>query len=176
VQAEISSRPLATAPWQTLTRHGFYRLTGPSGEIASGWVPIAWNTDRFWRVRIDHGNSGLGARAPKLTLGWVPHELLFIARGEGPFQLAYGSATARAAEAPVQSIVPEIAMPDSSPKRVKIAVAQLGPQVLLGGEARRTPPPPPFPWKSVLLWVALALGVAVLAFMAIRLSRDTRKT
>ena len=86
-----------------------------------------------------------------------------------------GSATARPGEAPVESILPEIATFDASPKRVKIALATLGPQVVLGGEARRIPPPPPFPWKSALLWAALALGVAVLAFMALRLSRDTRK-
>jgi hypothetical protein len=139
-------------------------------------VPIAYNTDRFWLVRIDRGTSGLGARAPKLTLGWVPHELVFIARGEGPFQLAYGSAVALPAQAPVESILPEIATPDAASNRVKVAAARLGPQTVLGGDARRSPAPPPFPWKSVLLWIALALGVGVLAFMAIRLSRETKKS
>jgi hypothetical protein len=167
VQAEILSRANATDEWRFVTRRGFYRLKTASAEISSGWVPIDLNTDRLWLVRVDQGSGGLGTGAPKLMLGWVPHELVFIARGTGPFQVAYGSATALPAESPVESIV--------SRTGVTIATATLAPRMVLGGEARRLPLPPPFPWKSVALWAALAIGVILLAWMAMRLARESKQ-
>jgi hypothetical protein len=174
VQAEVLSRASPTAGWRDVTRRGFYRLKTADAEVASGWVPIALNTDRYWSVRIDRG-GGLGAGAPKLTLGWVPHELVFIARGSGPYQLAYGSATAMPDESPVESILSQISTPGDAQTAVTIVTATLGQRAVLGGEARRLPPPPPFPWKSVALWAALAIGVIVLAWMAMRLARETKQ-
>jgi hypothetical protein len=173
VQAEIESRPTKTAEWRHVTRRGFYRLKSDDAEVASGWVPIDLDTDRYWLVKIDRG-GGLGTGTPKLTLGWVPHELVFIARGSGPFQLAYGSATALPDESPVESILAEIAKPGDGKSLVTIVTATLAPQVVLGGEERRFAPHL-FPWKSVSLWAALAIGVILLAWMAMRLARETNK-
>jgi hypothetical protein len=156
-----------------VTRRGFYRLKSDDAEVASGWVPIDLDTDRYWLVKIDRG-GGLGTGTPKLTLGWVPHELVFIARGSGPFQLAYGSATALPDESPVESILAEIAKPGDGKSLVTIVTATLAPQVVLGGEERRFAPHL-FPWKSVSLWAALAIGVILLAWMAMRLARETNK-
>ena len=180
VQAEILSRDQPQQAWRTVTRRGFYRvttagLTSARTEIASGWVPIGMNTDRYWLVRIDRAGAGLGIGAPRLTLGWVPHELIFLARGAGPFQLAYGSVSATTGEVSVNSILPGLTVGGDSTYRVKVVAATLGPQESLGGEARRSAPPPPIPWKLIALWCSLALAVAVLGFMAIRLTREARK-
>jgi hypothetical protein len=175
VQAEISSRAAATVPWHYVARRGFYRLNGRGGEIASGWVSVPYNGDRYWQVKIDSKTGGLGSQPPKLTLGWIPHELMFIARGAGPFQVVYGSVDAQPAEAAVESILPAIATPDAGTALVKIATATLGPEVTLGGAARRQAPPSPYPWKTIVLWSALGLGVLVLGFMAARLSRETKR-
>ncbi|HZF17026.1 MAG TPA: DUF3999 domain-containing protein [Steroidobacteraceae bacterium] len=175
VQAEIFSREQAAAPWQPVAQRGFYRLTGAGGELTSGWVAIGDDNDRYWRVKIDVDRGGLGKRAPKLTLGWIPHELVFIARGDGPFQLVYGNAGALPAQAAVESILPALATAGGGASRVTIAMASLGPQQALGGESRLSQPPAAYPWKTTLLWVVLGLGVVILAFMALRLARDTRK-
>jgi hypothetical protein len=174
VQAEILSRSSATEEWRQVTRRGFYRLKSDDAEVASGWVSIDLNTDRYWLVRVDR-DGGFGSGAPKLTLGWVPHELVFIARGSGPFQLAYGSATAMPDESPVESILSQISEPGDGKSLVTIVTATLAPRVVLGGEGRRLPLPPPFPWKSVALWAALAIGVIVLAWMAMRLARESKQ-
>jgi hypothetical protein len=173
VQAEILSRAQPAHAWREVARRGFYRLTSANTEIASAWVPIATNTDRYWLVRIDRTGAGIGTGAPKLTLGWVPHELIFLARGSGPFQLAYGSISASSGGVAVDSILPGLTAGGDATYRVKVVAATLGPQVTLGGEARRLPVPPPIPWKLIALWSSLGLGVVVLAFMALRLSRET---
>ncbi len=160
VQAEILSRDQPAHAWREIARRGFYRLTSANVEIASGWVPVATNTDRYWLVRIDRTGAGIGTGAPKLTLGWVPHELIFLARGAGPFQLAYGSISATSGGVAVDSILPGLAAGGDATYRVKVVAATLGPQVSLGGEARRLPAPPPIPWRLIALWSSLALGVA----------------
>lgn len=176
VQAQILSRDQPAHAWREVTRRGFYRLTSANAEIASGWVPIGMNTDRYWLVRIDRTGAGMGSGAPKLTLGWMPHELIFLARGAGPFKLAYGSAVATSGGVALDALLPGLTIGGDATYRVKVIAATLGPQMSLGGEARRSPAPPPIPWKLIALWSSLALGVVVLAFMALRLSREARKT
>jgi hypothetical protein len=47
----------------------------------------------------------------------------------------------------------------------------LGPVVEVGGGDRLTPVAPAPDWKRYLLWAVLVLGVAMLARMALKLSR-----
>jgi hypothetical protein len=97
---------------------------------------------------------------------WVPHDVVFVARGAGPFYIAYGSATA---DPPAASL-------EGLPKNLSIASASLSEPESLGGDARLTPPPEPYAWKAALLWVVLIAGAALLAWMAFRLSKDYSRT
>jgi hypothetical protein len=93
---------------------------------------------------------------------WVPHEVVFVARGAGPFYVAYGSATAESAAVSLAVL----------PKNLSIASASLFEPESLGGEARLSPPPAPYAWKAALLWAILIAGAAFLGWMAFRLSKD----
>ncbi len=42
----------------------------------------------------------------------------------------------------------------------------------LGGADRLRPPPRTVPWRMTVLWLALGLGVVLLAWMAYRLSKE----
>ena len=44
--------------------------------------------------------GGLGGGAPVMHAGWIPHQVVFAARGEPPFQLAYGNRQAKPARMP----------------------------------------------------------------------------
>jgi hypothetical protein len=79
--------------------------------------------------------------------------------------LAYGSSTAQAAESDLRSI----------PESVAVSTATLGERRELGGRSRLIEPKPKFPWKRVSLWTVLTLCVAVLAFMAYRLSKELNR-
>src|SRR5438874_8512280 len=43
--------------------------------------PVGLNTDAHWLVRTNPKAGGLGRVAPHLVVEWVPHEIVFIARG-----------------------------------------------------------------------------------------------
>jgi hypothetical protein len=168
VEIELFSRARPSDAWRFIERRGFYRIrsggTGDSAELRNGPVPIGLISNRYWLVRADARGGGLGSGSPRLSAGWISHEVVFLARGAGPFLLAYGSGAATPAASSLEAV----------PKNVAIVQASLASEHVLGGESRLAPPPAPFPWKSVVLWAALVAGVALLAWMAYRLSKDLR--
>jgi hypothetical protein len=162
VEVELLSRTHATDAWHTVRRCGFYRLKSDGEELRNGPVSVALNSDRHWLLRTNPKSGGLGSVAPHLVAEWVPHEVVFVARGAGPFYVAYGSATADSAAVSLAVL----------PKNVSIASASLSEPESVGGEVRLKPPPEPYAWKAALLWVILIAGAALLAWMALRLSKD----
>jgi hypothetical protein len=166
VEVELLSRAYTSDPWHSVRRCGFYRLTSDGEELRNGPVAVALNTDRHWLLRTNPKSGGLGSVAPGLVVEWVPHEVVFVARGPEPFYVAYGSATADSAAVSLAVL----------PKNVSIASASLSEPEPLGGDDRLTPPPRPYAWKAALLWVVLIAGAALLAWMASRLSKDFSRT
>jgi hypothetical protein len=56
-------------------------------------------------------------------------------------------------------------------RTASVAAATLGPRRVLGGEAKLEPSPVGR-WRQWLLWLGLTAGVALVAFMVLRLLRD----
>ena len=162
VDVELLSRARAGHGWHTVRRSGFYRLKGEAEELCNGPVAVPPDTDRHWLLRTDPKRGGLGTSAPRLVVEWVPHEVVFVARGAGPFYVAYGSATAEGAAVSLAVL----------PKNVAIVAASLSAPESAGGDSRLQPPPAPFPGKTLLLWAILIAGTGLLAWMALRLSKD----
>jgi hypothetical protein len=178
VQMEILTRERADQPWRTLTRGVVYRLRQGGGDVTSPDLNVNANTDRYWLLRVDPRGGGLGAGLPVMHAGWIPHQLVFAARGAPPFQLAYGNRQAKPAVLSIQTIIPGYR--DDDPRKVEAArtgaqqtisvhQAQAETQTELGGAARREEA---VDWKRWSLWGALGLGVLVLGAMAWRLLRQ----
>lgn len=98
----------------------------------------------------------------KLQATWNDAEVVFLAKGDGPFLLAYGNASAQPSTTVLGSLLDGIVV---SPARADRAHP-------LGGAERLQPPPRTVPWKLAVLWVVLGGGVMLLAWMAYRLSRE----
>lgn len=182
VNARLLSRPDPAAEWRYRQSGIFYDLRFDEVSLVQDTVSIGQAADRYWRVEMDGGAAPDPAtdpatdpgNVPVLELGWLPHELLFVARGEGPFMLAYGSA--RLEEA------------DLNPNRAGLLYQVMGanedallkeaallPKITLGGPDRLIPEPPPLPWRKWLLWGVLVLGVGVIARMALSLGKGMNK-
>jgi hypothetical protein len=162
VQMEVLSRASEKEPWGLVARRAFYRLRDRSTELQNSDLSVPLVSHRYWLLRLDRP-EGLGRGVPRLRVGWQPHELIFVARGGEPFTLAYGSGTAGSSEAALDAVLPN----------VRIEPARLAQAVELGGPARLRARSA-FPWRSAALWSVLLLGVGVLAWMAVRLSKELR--
>ncbi|MCB1625926.1 MAG: DUF3999 family protein, partial [Pseudomonadales bacterium] len=153
-------------PWRPIATTSVYRLASGTGETRNTARSVGLIQRPYWRMRVEQPAGVLGKLAPRLQVGWVPHELVFIARGEPPFRLAYGSATVESAEVRLADIVPGLG------REIPLAVVIADPEEVLGGPARLVAAAKPFDWRSALLWISLVLGVLLLGWMAFRLMRD----
>lgn len=170
VAVSIASRPNNKAAWRAVAGGMLYRLNrGNGSELLSPDIEIPPNTDGYWLVRVDPRGGGIGDGELGLSAAYAPQQIVFVARGEGPFQVAMGSAIATPATFPIGSLVPGY----TDEGLAKIPLAETGPLRIAGGEERLMPPRPPVSWQRLLLWVALSLAVGVLGWMARGLLRQT---
>ena len=165
----LYSRPDPEQGWRLRHRGLFYRLEFPQAELSNPDIPVGTNSDRYWRVEYDSERSSLGASVPALKLGWKPHQLVFLARGQEPFTLAYGSARVSTAQAPVNRLLNEL---KQAFETLETGQARLGQTVSPGSMEVLAPPPEPLPWRTWSLWASLVIGVLVLAALAWRLYRQ----
>jgi hypothetical protein len=158
---ELLSRARASDAWRAIATGRFYRVQAADRERHNAPLPITINTDRFWLIRAQQPPGAVGASA-RLRVAWNARDVVFFARGDGPFLLAYGSASVRAADTELGSTLRE----------VSVQRAQLGAPHTLGGATRRSQPPPSIAWQRLLLWLVLGAGIVLLSWMAYRLARD----
>jgi hypothetical protein len=160
--AELLVRSAPAEQWRPVVRTVVYRLTRDGHQVMSPEMAVGAHSERYWLLRVDQRGGGLGTSTPTLYAGWVPQKIIFAARGNAPFQIAYGSARALPAAYSVETLVPGW----RNDARPKLPQAQTLPEHLLGGPVtlHRTQDR-----KVWALWSALLLGVAVLGWMAWRL-------
>jgi hypothetical protein len=154
------------APWRTIASGSFYRIVRDGVEIASPPLELRGRgAAREWRLR-PQVKGGPEAFTPSVEVLWRPAELVFVAKGEGPFRLAFGDPQAKPTAIPIQSLMPGY---EKAAER-KLALAPVG--------AVQTAALEPSPVRDVLgdipprkaaLWAVLIAGVLVLGFMAWRL-------
>lgn len=158
LQMRVASREADGDDWRQ-------RVTGAAvtaGNDDAGLV-VPGVQDRQWRVEITQGSEALGVAPLQLQLGYTPARLHFLAQGEGPWLLAYGSA-----QAPATASLPCTAFEKVSENVVA------GERRTLGGDVRLLPPRDPLPWRLIVLWAVLGAGSLLIVAMALSLLRRTQ--
>ena len=167
VSVSLHSRASAREPWHRRHAGLSYRLTVKGEDLSSPEVDLPSPVmDRFWLLRIESNGAGLGQGLPDLELGWTPHRLVFLPRGGGPFLLGFGSGQIDRRRVLADDALTRFVADNK--EKMEISPARLGEKVVLGGEARLSPPVV-YPWKQWILWAVLVLGVVLMAWMALRL-------
>jgi len=167
-RVELLSRPDSGHEWQAAASGVIYRLTQKGHKVTSPDLAISPSTNRYWLLRVDQKGGGLGSGLTRLSAGWVPQKLVFAARGNGPFLIAYGSSKVQPAAYPIDTVVPGW-RGDQQPRLAHVASL---PERLLGGAAALHRP---FNYRVFVLWGALVLGVLLLGWMAWRLGRQMQR-
>ncbi|MFO7594304.1 MAG: DUF3999 domain-containing protein [Pseudomonadota bacterium] len=171
VQAKLFSRSEEKeAAWQLRHQGLFYNLTREGYTLHNDVVRLPAISDPHWRLEVETDGGGIGRGTPRLELGWVPHRLYFVTRGETPFSLAFGAANIEPSRSDLGPLLDKLQQGDGGSGFIKSATT--GSLYELGGERRLKPAPPPLPWKKWLLWSVLVLGVLLLVFMARSLYRQ----
>jgi hypothetical protein len=169
VTATLFSRENEKEPWRRGPSTLAYRLRIRGEEISGPDLILGPTPHRYWLLRIDPGGGGLGSGMPAIRFGWLPEKILFAARGAGPFLLAYGSARAGACIQGGDGLFRQFS--HERQEKTVAGIAVPGSPSTLGGESALKKPMVPTDLKSAVLWAVLTLGVALLAWMAVRLHR-----
>jgi hypothetical protein len=168
VPVRFLSRGKPEDRWTPVTHTVAYRLNQNGRELVSPDIAVGVNSHRYWLLRVDPAAGGIGPGSLIVRAGWTPREIVFTARGTGPFRLAYGNSKAQAGSLGIEALVPGWRTDQES----HMSVASTGPVQKLAGEAAALPRADLKKWG---LWSALFAGVAVLAWMAWRLSKQMQR-
>jgi hypothetical protein len=168
-QALLESRRDPSAPWNRRINGLFYRIDMAGNQLTSDPQAVTATMDRHWRLSVDASDSTIGQAIPRLEIGYRPHDLFFIARGSGPFTLAYGGAGVEPLAVDVAALFDGIGRQRGDEFEHWVTAGRE--QMVLGGPQRLSPAPKPLPMRRIVLWSVLLAGVLVVAGLAWRLAR-----
>ena len=174
----LLARDQQSESWRVVTSTVVYRLADAAGETRSPPLSIAATGSRYWLLRLNPAGGGIGSGELRMLAGHVPRHLVFVARGSGPFVLAYGKRS-RAGE---KDLAASVALPLASlmpgyqaGAELSLPVAQTGAQMTANPEALQGTIADRFDPRRLALWSVLLAAVAALALMAWRLARQMNK-
>ena len=170
--ARLFARDDPKGQWRFVTQTTLYRLVRDGVEIVSPPIEIATRSDRYWLLRVDQRGGGLGTGTPALEAQWQPRHIVFVARGEAPYVIAYGNREPGIEPAGyvLSSLIPgyernaEFKLPEARAGAAQSNGPEPSPSIasmFAKGDGKR-----------IALWTILLAGVALLAWMAWRLSRQ----
>ncbi|HEX7558233.1 MAG TPA: DUF3999 domain-containing protein [Usitatibacter sp.] len=167
----VASRESEKGSWQPVVSATFYRLIRDGAEIQSPAVEIGPRRARYWSIRLDPRSPPIGDASPALEVQWRPAQIVFVARGDKPYRLAFGNPQARAAVLSVTELIPGYE-PRAELKLPEAKVGEVGTTDAAGGVWRRlvgdaNP-------RKLVLWGVLLAAVLALGWMASRLRREMR--
>jgi hypothetical protein len=164
----IYTRASVLDAWEFDRNATIYRLSDEGGDFLSDDVVIDGRGNRYWRIAFDPRGGGIGTGELGVRAGWVPHRIVFAARGARPFVLAYGNRAAEPAALALEALVPGFGG-DVPGARTVIGRARVQERYALAGESAIVER---FDWRRTALWTGLALSLAVLAAMALQVARQ----
>jgi hypothetical protein len=169
----IAGRMDAAQPWRNLASTVIYRLDSVGNGAGNTAVALPATPLRALRVEASNGLA-LPAGGLQATVEFAPVQLAFVASGAGPFTLAAGRANTPAAAVDASLF--------GAVSPAKLAELPLATIDTLQVDAADAPPqwaaawlPAGVPWRSVLLWGVLLVGVLVLGGVAVSLLRQLNR-
>ena len=167
IEAEIRSRNSEKSEWRRRYMGLIYNLQVKENSIESGEINVRPTTDQFWQLQVKT-QDGLGDELPTLDIAWAANELYFLARGQGPFTLAYGNGQIDPPGKPIDVLMNVLT---EDQEKNLVGEAELGAEVsLMGDDALKSELV--IPWRRILLWGVLIIGVLILGIMVFRLYKQ----
>ena len=160
-----------TLTWQVLNRSLLYRLPLAGKESLQEQIDLYGSPVQQLKLVVDERGGGLGTVTPQITVGLRATELVFLARGTPPYQLALGNPTVQAANLPLSMLIPGYEPARLSQLGVASAAAAIAADAAAEPQASAVATTD---WKRIGLWAVLLLGVGLLVLMAMSVLRSSQ--
>ncbi len=164
-QGKLYSRNNTKTPWRFRKNITQYRLNIGDTSLQSSAFSLTANNDRYWKLEPGYEGPLSENQLPEIRAGWQLQQLVFLAQGNAPFQIAYGN----------PSIVPTNNTGLSQLIRTFNDTGVTPNTVTVGNTQHNKNAPKigsDIPWKLIGLWALLIIGTGMLAYMALNLYRQ----
>jgi len=149
-----------------------YKITNNGEILKNEVIDLRASSDSEWKLEVITRGSGFEQQSPVVNFMWQPHVLTFVARGENPFVLAYGS-VAYATQSFSQNTFFNTTSDDEDQLIAQTSVSNkvdvLGGEEVLKEDLIKVTP------KNMILWGVLIFGSLLLLFMAFSMLKSTPK-
>ncbi|RML39844.1 hypothetical protein ALQ95_01566 [Pseudomonas syringae pv. ribicola] len=169
--ATLYGRIDAKQPWQPISSGLLYRLSQNNSDVLQDQLQLSGRIVQQLKLVVDDRGGGLGNEAPQLSVAVPATEVVFLARGNGPFTLAVGNAAAKAANLSLATLIPDLSpaklasIGTAKPATASVANMSAAPQVAVQSTD----------FKRLGLWAVLLLGVLFLGWMAFSTLRASKR-
>jgi len=147
----------------------FYRLFREGFELESPPVNVGRVSSRYWIARLDERSPPPGGGPPALEVQYRPAQVVFVARGDGPFTLAFGNPDVQPSVLAVSQLIPGYErLAELKLQEAKVGAVTTGEikgdflRSITGGTSPR----------KLALWAVLIAAVIALGIMAFRLAKQ----
>ncbi len=156
--------------WHRITRSVAYRISGSGREWLHDEIALPGRSLTEFILRIDRRSSQ--TEAPQLRVGIEPEQLVFLAEGKAPYQLAVGNAKALNVALPLATLVPGLGS-SNAPQiaEAKVLSASM-PAASASQPGKMQQITETIDWKKATLWAVLVAGVLAMGAMAWKLVRQ----
>jgi len=159
--------------WDDVAEANVYWLTQPAGAPDLHSPPLRLGGESWSALRLETFGpiSQLGHTAPTIRIGVRPRQLVFVARGAGPYVLARATAAEKTAPMPLAALMPARAPDAPLPEATATIAALAAASAPSSPIADAVKPGAPTTSNSPWLWAALLTGLALMGAMAWSLLR-----
>jgi len=175
VRLKVLSRPNGDSPWRLRGSSLLYRLSVDGVDIKQTKLPVTASRDRHWILLFDQQGGGLGSGLPQVELAWQPQNLVFVARGQAPYRVVWGSARVKPVLKNASQIL--VGMSSDGEASGSNGLGMLGEARWLLDSVRPVnkqvlePEEEPINWRQWVLWIVLSMAAMILIGMAVRLMK-----
>lgn len=161
-KGKLFSRDDPNTNWRFRKQISQYRLNLGDRELQSNPFSLGGINDRYWKLEPSIETQFTEAQLPEIKAAWRSNKVLFIAQGDGPYQLAFGNPEIKPAKnSDLNNLIKTLQQTSSTVDRVSLAqIKDQGKSFSREGKTN---------WKKIALWFVLLLGTLLMAFMAYRL-------
>ena len=156
--------------WRTVSSTVLYRLSSKGDESVSPDINLGGQAISELQLKLDTRAGGVGEQPLQAKIAIRPQELVFLARGDNPFTLAWGMTGANTNALPLTTLVPAYRYQNGlpgNPASLEINTKNAATNKTVNNESNsEIDQAQKHKW---VLWGVLIAGAALLLLMAVKL-------
>ncbi|OQW85722.1 MAG: hypothetical protein BWK72_20835 [Rhodoferax ferrireducens] len=155
--------------WHGIAHGVVYRINSNNREWIQDEIALSGPWLKEFIVRFDP-RSSRNISQPTMQIGIAPEQVVFLAEGAAPYELAVGNGKMASGALPLATLVPGLGAPNAP--HIAEAVLASGAASVMPASSPASALQPQADWKKIALWGVLIAGVLAMAAMAWQLVRQ----